>query len=74
MQRTRDPLNAFFDRPDIAVSHATSGPLAGFSLGVKDIFDVAGYVTGCGNPDVFAEASPATATAPAVQQLLDAGA
>ena len=74
MQRMRDPLNAFLDRPDIAVSHATSGPLAGLSLGVKDIFDVAGYVTGCGNPDVFAEGSPATATAPAVQQLLDAGA
>ena len=74
MQRMRDRLNAFLDLPDIAVPHAPSGPLAGFSLGVKDIFDVAGYVTGCGNPQKSAEGMPATATAPAVQMLLDAGA
>lgn len=72
--QTRDTLNAFLDLPEVAVRNAPSGPLAGLSLGVKDIFDVAGYVTGCGNPDKFAEGSPAMATAPAVQKLLDAGA
>lgn len=74
MQRMRDPLNAFLDLPAVPVPNAPSGPLAGLSLGVKDIFDVAGYVTGCGNPDKFAEGQPARATAPAVQALLDAGA
>jgi amidase len=44
------------------------------TLAVKDIFDVAGYPTGCGNPQKQAEAAPAAATAPAVQKLLDAGA
>jgi len=74
MVSTRDPLNAFLDLPEIAVPNAESGPLAGLDLGVKDIFDVAGYPTGCGNPDRFEEAEPALATASAVQALLDSGA
>ncbi len=74
MPSTRDPLNAFLDLPDIPVPHAAAGPLAGLSLGVKDIFDVAGYITGCGNPEKFAEGMPAKATASSVQKLLDAGA
>ena len=41
---------------------------------VKDIFDVAGTITGRGNPDWLATIPPATANAPAVQALLDAGA
>jgi amidase len=74
MTGTRGPLNAFLDLDDIPVSNAQSGPLAGLRLAVKDIYDVAGYRTGCGNPQKCQEASPATATAPAVQALLDSGA
>lgn len=74
MSRTRDPLHAFLDLPDKPIPHAPSGPLAGKTLGVKDIFDVAGYRTGCGNPQRLAAALPAETTAPAVQALLDAGA
>ncbi len=74
MPRPNDSLNAFLDYPQVAVPSAQSGPLAGCSLGVKDIFDVAGYVTGWGNPVRTAEAAPAAATAPSVQALLDAGA
>lgn len=69
-----DPLNAFLDYPQAPVPNAESGPLAGLSLAVKDICDVAGYPTGCGNPDRLAGAVPAARTAPAVQVLLDAGA
>lgn len=74
MSDMRDPLNAFLDMPQVAVSNAQSGPLSGLGLGVKDICDVAGYPTGCGNPDRLAQARPATRTAPAVQLILDAGA
>ncbi|MDH6233406.1 amidase [Mesorhizobium soli] len=70
----RDSLNAFLDYPQVAVSNAQSGPLAGLGLGVKDIYDVAGYRTGCGNLDTYAQGSPATRSAPAVQVILDAGA
>ncbi|MGX9574942.1 amidase [Mesorhizobium sp. f-mel] len=74
MTGTCGPLNAFLDLDDIPVSNAQSGPLAGLRLAVKDIYDVAGYRTGCGNPQKHREASPASATAPAVQALLDSGA
>lgn len=74
MTAMRDALNAFLDLPQVVVPNAGSGPLAGLSLGVKDIFDVAGLVTGWGNPVRTQEALPAARTAPAVQMLLDAGA
>jgi amidase len=44
------------------------------TFAVKDIFDVAGYVTGCGNVEKMADGAPAAASAPCVQRLLDAGA
>ncbi len=71
---TRDRFNAFLDMPDVPVANAANGPLAGLTLGVKDIFDVEGYVTGCGNPDRYDEGKAARATAPSVKKLLDAGA
>ncbi|MEO8667482.1 MAG: amidase [Bauldia sp.] len=69
-----DPVNAFVDYPDVPVANAATGPLAGLTLAVKDIFDVAGYKTGCGNPTRRAEAGPAARSAPVVEKLLDAGA
>lgn len=74
MTGTRGPLNAFLDLDHIPIANAQSGSLAGLRLAVKDIFDVAGYRTGCGNPQKYEETSPAAATAPAVQALLDSGA
>ena len=74
MLATRDPLNAFLDIEQVPVPSAQSGRLEGLRLGVKDIFDVAGYKTGCGNPDRFAEAKTAEWTMPAIQLLFDQGA
>jgi len=69
-----DPVNAFLDYDAVAVASAASGPLAGLSVAVKDIFDVAGYPTGCGSPIKRAESPVHTASAPIVQRVLDAGA
>jgi amidase len=69
-----DPAHAFVPYPDVAVPCATTGPLAGLSFGVKDLFDVAGYPTGGGSPIVLAKSGIKTRTAPTVQKLLDAGA
>jgi amidase len=74
MPGTRDSLNAFLDLPQVPVANAESGILAGLRLGVKDIFDVEGYRTGCGNPEKFAEAAPAVRSASCVKVLLDSGA
>lgn len=65
---------AFCPHGNFAISGATSGPLKGLAFAVKDIFDIAGRVTGCGNPDWLATHQPASRHAPVVQALLDAGA
>ncbi|KAG4122567.1 hypothetical protein ERO13_D11G274100v2 [Gossypium hirsutum] len=49
-------------------------PLSGLTFAVKDIFDIEGYVTGFGNPDWARTHSASTSTAPAVMDLLTAGA
>jgi len=69
-----DPAHAFVPYPDVPVPHAGTGPLSGLRFGVKDLFDVAGYPTGGGNPIVLALSGLKTRTAPTVQRLLDAGA
>ena len=71
---TRDHVRAFMPYPDAEVAHAASGPLAGLSFAVKDLFDVAGYPTGGGQPFVLAMSGLKTDIAPTVQRLLDAGA
>lgn len=50
------------------------GPLSGLRLAVKDLIDVAGTVTGGGNPDWAALHRPAAHDAPVVQALRAAGA
>lgn len=69
-----DPAHAFVPYPQAPVPHAGTGPLSGLRFGVKDLFDVAGYPTGGGNPIVLALSGIKTGTAPTVQRLLDAGA
>ena len=61
-----DDLNAFANL-DVHVPGAADGPLSGMTFAAKDIFDVAGHVTGGGNPDWQRTHGPAERTAPAVQ-------
>ncbi len=68
----RDTVDAFveiFDLPG-----APGGPLAGLDFAAKDLFDVAGHVTGAGNPTWASSHAPATAHAPCVVACLEAGA
>lgn len=67
-------LGAFVDHCDIRIEGAATGPLAGLTFAVKDLYDVAGTVTGCGNPDWLRTHRPAAANAPVVDRLLAAGA
>jgi amidase len=68
-----DPARAFLPYPPVLVPHAASGPLAGLTFAVKDLFDVAGYPTGGGSPHILALSGTKTRTAPTVQRLLDCG-
>ena len=69
-----DTAKAFLPYPDAPVPNAPAGPLAGMTFAVKDLFDIAGYPTGGGQPFVLAMSGIKTKTAPTVQKLLDAGA
>jgi amidase len=66
--------DAFVDYPPVPVRSAPRGPLAGLKFGVKDLYDVAGYPTGCGHPLKREQSGIASRSASAVQLLLDAGA
>ncbi len=67
-----DPSNAFVSQ--FTLPGETEGPLAGLRAGIKDLYDIKGHVTGCGNPVYAATHEAAKTTAPAVRALLESGA
>ncbi len=69
-----DTVSAFVGDPEVLAVGASDRPLAGATLVVKDVIDVAGRVTGAGNPDLAASREPADRSAPVVDALVDAGA
>lgn len=69
-----DHLHAFCQDSEAYLLGAPNGPLAGLTFAAKDIFDVAGFVTGGGNPDWKNTHALTTKTAWAVQVLVEAGA
>lgn len=69
-----DHLNAFCKDTGAYLQGAPGGPLSGLTFAAKDILDVAGYVTGGGNPDWKETHGAADKTAWTVQTLVDAGA
>jgi amidase len=69
-----DEINAFVPGRRVCIEGRSGGPLSGLSFAAKDLFDVAGYPTGGGNPDWVRSNPVPTRHAWAVQRLLDAGA
>lgn len=69
-----DRVGAFIPGPRAERAGASEGPLAGLTFAVKDLYDVAGVVTGYGNPDWARTHPPATSDAAVVTALLEAGA
>ena len=69
-----DPLDAFCRHDEVALEGNATGPLRGLSFAVKDVFDIAGHVTGNGHPRWFETHPPAQHTASSVDRLLAAGA
>jgi len=67
---------AFFVPHDLErpVAGARSGPLAGLTVVVKDMYDIVGTRTGGGSPDWLAAHPPASRHAALVERLLNAGA
>ena len=69
-----DTLDAFCTDTEAFLEGIPGGPLSAMTFAAKDIFDVAGHVTGGGNPDWKATHAPAERTAWVIQTLVDAGA
>jgi amidase len=69
-------MTGFFVPHDLKapLKGAASGPLAGLSFAVKDMYGIAGERTGAGNPDWLASQQPAPRHAAAIEKLLAAGA
>ena len=70
----QDNWGALVVGPEVMLEGRPGGPLEGRDFVVKDVFDVAGYKTGAGNPEYLAAHRAASTTAPAVAKLVDAGA
>jgi amidase len=70
----RDDIGAFVPGPPVTLQPTAQGKLSGLAFAVKDLIDIAGHVTGGGNPDWLRTHAPARRSAPAVERLLAAGA
>jgi len=69
-----DTVGAFVPGPRLERPPLGTGRLTGLTFAVKDLFDVAGAITTYGNPDWASTHEAASATAPVVSALLQAGA
>ena len=70
----QDTVGALVPGSPVHIDGAAGKPLSGLTFMAKDLFDVAGYPTGGGNPDWPGNREPAERHAWAVQALLDSGA
>jgi amidase len=66
--------NAFVPGEVFSIQEQAHGPLAGLTMSVKDLFDIAGHPTGAGNPDWQSTHAVPLQHAELVQTLLNAGA
>lgn len=69
-----DSVGAFLQLEHVDVEPTGSGLLDGLTCGVKDIFDIAGHVTGFGNPTWHETHGPAAKHAFVVERVLAEGA
>ncbi|MBI37734.1 MAG: amidase [Alphaproteobacteria bacterium] len=72
-----DPIGAFVPHGKFIIedkNRKKSGALSGLTFAAKDIIDVEGHITGCGNPDWLRTHEKALRTAPCIRRLIEAGA
>ena len=69
-----DDVGAFVPGERFRHPPLASGRLSGLTFAIKDLYDIAGAMTTYGNSDWARTHPPASATAPVVLTLLQAGA
>lgn len=70
----KDTVGAFVPGGIFTIEARKPGPLSGLTFAAKDLFDVAGHVTGAGNPTWAATHPVPEHSSPLIDALLDAGA
>ena len=70
----KDSVSPFVPGVSVRIEGAAHGPLSGLTFAAKDLFDVAGFVTGGGNPDWACTHALPTRHAFVVERALNAGA
>lgn len=70
----RDRVDSLVVGPAVLLAPTGDGPLAGLEFVVKDVIDIAGQVTGAGNPTWAATHPSAATSAAVVEHLVAAGA
>lgn len=70
----RDTVGAFVPGGIFTIEARKQGPLSGLTFAAKDLFDIAGHVTGAGNPTWAATHPVPERSSPLIDALLDAGA
>ena len=73
-QSIKDPVNCFVPHSPPIIEGNPSGPLQSLKFSVKDLYNIAEYKTGNGNPSWLETHEPATDTAEIVESCLNAGA
>ncbi|GAA2234974.1 amidase [Herbiconiux moechotypicola] len=71
---TSESTSYFAPGGQFTLTEHDDGPLRGVTVAVKDLYDVAGHVTGAGNPSLARTSAPAARHSTAVGLLLGAGA
>lgn len=69
-----DDINAWVPHGRFTIRGMPNGVLSGLSFAAKDLFDVAGYPTGAGNPEWLNTHPIPTASSPVIEVLLSSGA
>ena len=68
------PAASAFCQDTVTLAPTGTGALTGMHFGLKDVFDVAGRITGCGNPDWRRTHAAASVHSSVLERLLAAGA
>jgi len=74
IEKNSPRTDAFIPDGCLRINSTDSGILDGLHFAAKDLIDITGLSTGCGNPDWLKHAPTANHSAPCVESLLKAGA
>lgn len=71
---TNNQTSPYIPNGRLTLNATGSGILNGLTFAAKELIDITGHITGCGNPYWLHERNPAQQSAPCIERLLSKGA